>query len=114
MENDDLWFSFDKYEHIIACFIITIFVSLVCRRCRFPLIRRRCAVIGSIAALLAGATKEIADEFGFYWQSSGGSVKDAVADFVGIVVANLFLVRFGFWRRQVDLNRRPLDLDSMV
>lgn len=106
MEDEDKWLAADKYEHVLACFLIAIFVSAVSRRSRHPLLRRRSAMIGSIASLAAGAAKEAGDEFGF-WESAGGSVKDAVADLLGVVLANLFLACFPSSRRRADPDPDP-------
>ncbi|XP_059642073.1 uncharacterized protein LOC132284029 [Cornus florida] len=90
MENGDNWLAPDKLYHILFCFSITIIVSLLATRTRYPFLRRRSIWVGSIASLAAGAAKEAADEFGFF-KSAGASTKDAVADLLGILLAALAL-----------------------
>lgn len=102
MEVGDQWLAPDKYQHVLACFLITVFVSFVARRSRHPLLRRRSVMIGSMASLAAGAAKEAGDEIGLWWESAGGSAKDAVADLVGIALASLFLARFASSHWQSD------------
>ncbi|XP_047314668.1 uncharacterized protein LOC124918678 [Impatiens glandulifera] len=93
MENGDDWLAFDKLQHILFGFFIAVFVSLLVRRTRYPLLRRRSIWIGCISSFFAGAAKEIADEFGFF-NSAGASIKDAVADLVGILLAAVILSCF--------------------
>lgn len=114
MEEGDKWLALDKYEHVLACFLITVFVSSVARRSRHPFLRRRSAMIGSIVSLTAGAAKEAGDEIGLWWESAGASAKDAAADLVGIALANLFLARFASSRRLSDRDPDPDPGISMV
>ncbi|KAL6972884.1 hypothetical protein U1Q18_027060 [Sarracenia purpurea var. burkii] len=90
MENGDEWMAPDKLQHVLFCFVITIIVSLLASRTRYSFLRRRSAWFGSIASLVTGAAKEIADELGFF-KSAGASTKDAVADLLGIFLAVLVL-----------------------
>lgn len=90
MDTADGWLALDKLEHFLLCFFLTVIFSLLVARFRLSLIRNRSIWVGSILSLVAGAAKEIADEMG-YFQSSGGSVKDAIFDFLGTVVAALGL-----------------------
>lgn len=90
MENGDDWLAADKLYHVIFCFLISVISSLLAARTRYPFLRRRSIWIGSLVSLAAGAAKEFADEFG-YFKSAGASTKDAVADFIGILLAAMIL-----------------------
>ncbi|KAI7731397.1 hypothetical protein M8C21_011508, partial [Ambrosia artemisiifolia] len=88
MENGDDWLAHDKLQHFLLCFSITIIVSFLASRTKYSLLRHRSTSLASLLSLTAGAAKEFADELGFF-QSAGASVKDAVADIIGVVVAVL-------------------------
>ncbi|CAA0810097.1 Unknown protein [Striga hermonthica] len=90
MENDDGWLAIDKLEHLLFCFFISIVFSLLASKARYAVIRRRSILFGSIVSFAAGVAKEFADELGFF-QSSGASFKDAVADLVGILISAVVL-----------------------
>ncbi|XP_071728480.1 uncharacterized protein [Rutidosis leptorrhynchoides] len=104
MENGDDWLANDKLQHFLLCFFLTFLFSFFASR--FSLLRRRRLSIGCILSLTVGAAKEFADELGFF-NSAGASVKDAVADILGVLVAAIALY---FWnsicsRNRSDLNR---------
>ncbi|KAJ0693092.1 hypothetical protein HanPI659440_Chr15g0593251 [Helianthus annuus] len=107
MENGDDWLAHDKLQYFILCFTITIIVSFLASRTRYFLLRRRSISIGCVLSLTAGAAKEFADELGFF-KSAGGSVKDAVADIIGVLVAVIALNlwnSFCFHDRSVQLEQ---------
>ncbi|KAK4413985.1 hypothetical protein Salat_2811300 [Sesamum alatum] len=93
MENGDDWLAADKLYHVLFCFFIAFVTSLLAARTRYPFIRRRSIGVGSIVSFAAGAAKEFADELGFF-KSAGASPKDAVADFLGILLAVVMLYLF--------------------
>ncbi|XP_059303540.1 uncharacterized protein LOC132055633 [Lycium ferocissimum] len=66
MEDGDDWIAPDKLYHILFCFFIAIITTLVAERARYPFVRRRSILIGSIVSLAAGAAKEVADELGYF------------------------------------------------
>ncbi|XP_020587967.1 uncharacterized protein LOC110029847 [Phalaenopsis equestris] len=86
MEERDPWLAVDKFEHVFACFFISVLVAALASRSHRPFIRRRSVALGSITALAAGAAKEACDEIGL-WKSAGGSVRDAAADALGVALA---------------------------
>ncbi|CAK9186818.1 unnamed protein product [Ilex paraguariensis] len=90
MENGDDWLAQDKFHHVLFCFSVTIFFSLLATRTRYAFLRRWSLWVGSIISLIAGAAKEAADELGFF-KSAGASAKDAFADVLGILIAVLAL-----------------------
>ncbi|KAK4410645.1 hypothetical protein Sango_0137500 [Sesamum angolense] len=90
MENGDDWLAVDKLYHVLFCFFIAVVSSLLAARTRYPFIRRRSIWVGSVVSVAAGAAKEFADELGFF-KSAGASPKDAVADFIGILIAAVML-----------------------
>ena len=89
-DNEDPWWAPDKLYHLLFCFFLTFLFSSIAARTRYPFLRRHSIWVGSILSLLAGAAKEAADHLGFF-QSSGASAKDAVADFIGALIAYLVL-----------------------
>ncbi|KAJ0785989.1 hypothetical protein HanOQP8_Chr02g0049711 [Helianthus annuus] len=94
MENGDDWLAYDKLQHFILCFPIPIIVSLLASRTKYSLLHRRNISIGCdrcVLSLTAGAAKESADELGFF---KSASVKDAVADIIGVLVA---MIAFNIW-----------------
>lgn len=105
MENGDDWLAYDKLQHFLLCFFITIISSSLASRSPYSLLRRRSISVGCILSLFVGAAKEVADELGFF-KSAGSSAKDAVADIVGVIVAALALSLcnvFCFRHRSVTL-----------
>ncbi|KAK9690490.1 hypothetical protein RND81_09G131500 [Saponaria officinalis] len=98
-EGEDLWTATDKFYHVIFCFTLTLFFSLIVVNTRHRFLRRHSTVIAASLSLLAGAAKEFADHLGFF-QSSGASFKDSVADFAGVVIACLLLYLFKLFRRK--------------
>ncbi|XP_060205211.1 uncharacterized protein LOC132633035 [Lycium barbarum] len=86
MEDGDDWIAPDKVYHVLFCFFIAMITTVLAERARYPFIRRRSILIGSIVSLAAGAAKEVADELG-YFRSAGASTKDAVADVFGTLIA---------------------------
>ncbi|KAI7993055.1 hypothetical protein LOK49_LG12G00100 [Camellia lanceoleosa] len=80
----------NKLQHILFCFSITIIFSLRASLTRYSFLRRRTIWFRSIVSLSVGATKEVADELGFF-KSAEASAKDAVADLLGILLAVLVL-----------------------
>ncbi|CAI9113899.1 OLC1v1014599C1 [Oldenlandia corymbosa var. corymbosa] len=93
MENGDDWFALDKLYHLVFGFCTAIVFTLFANRTRYAFIRTRSIWVGSILSLLAGAAKETADEMG-YFKSAGASVKDAVFDLLGTLMAALALSIF--------------------
>lgn len=94
-ENDDgdPWLGADKFYHVVMCLSFTLLFYKLASLAPFPFLRRRAISIGSIASLLAGAAKEAADHLG-YFQSSGASFKDALADLLGVLIASFALSLF--------------------
>ncbi|KAL6141108.1 hypothetical protein ACLB2K_059399 [Fragaria x ananassa] len=90
MEDNDPWLARDKLYHFLFCFSLTLLFSTFSARTPYPFLRRHSIRVGSLLSLLAGAAKEFADELGFF-HSAGASAKDAVANFLGVVVASLLL-----------------------
>ncbi|KAE7995431.1 hypothetical protein FH972_000225 [Carpinus fangiana] len=97
--SKDPWWAPDKLYHLLFCFSLTLLFSSLATRTRYPFLRRHSIRVGSVLSLLSGAVKEAADHLGFF-KSSGASAKDAVADFIGVLIA--YLVRSAF-----DLSYRP-------
>ncbi|KAL4626644.1 uncharacterized protein LOC142633391 [Castanea sativa] len=96
-DNEDPWLAPDKLHHLLFCFSLTLLFSFLATRTRYPFLGRHSIRVGSILSLLAGAAKEAADHLG-YFQSSGASAKDAVADFIGVLIAYLVLsLASSFW-----------------
>ncbi|KAL2623595.1 hypothetical protein R1flu_003800 [Riccia fluitans] len=91
----DDWLAVDKFEHFAACLLITCFVArLAGRSTRF---RRWRIHLGALIGFAAGAAKEAADATGL-WGSAGASVRDGVADMIGVGGGVLFELLFSFWR----------------
>ncbi|KAI3759600.1 hypothetical protein L6452_07528 [Arctium lappa] len=97
MENGDDWLAYDKLQHFLLCFSITVIFSFLASRTRYSVLRRRSISVGCIVSLSVGAAKEVADELGFF-KSAGASAKDAVADIVGVSVAVIALTLWNFFR----------------
>ncbi|KAI3521174.1 hypothetical protein L1887_10635 [Cichorium endivia] len=97
MENGDDWLAYDKLQHFLLCFFITVISSYLASRARYSLLRRRSISVGCILSLFVGVAKEVADELGFF-KSAGASAKDAVADILGVFVAVLALSLFNVFR----------------
>ncbi|KAJ4959231.1 hypothetical protein NE237_026342 [Protea cynaroides] len=93
MENGDDWLALDKLYHVLFCFFISISVAALANRTRYPFLRRWSIWLGSLVSLAAGAAKEAGDEIGL-WKSAGGSVKDAIADLLGILISWVVLLLF--------------------
>lgn len=83
----DDWIGMDKLEHFGICFLIVILSALILRR---TAMQRWSTSIACILSLTAGAAKEVGDQMGL-WPSAGGSMKDAVADIVGVLLAAILL-----------------------
>ncbi|XP_024971230.1 uncharacterized protein LOC112510149 [Cynara cardunculus var. scolymus] len=96
MENGDDWLAYDKLQHFLLCFFITVIFSFLASRTRYSALRRRSISLGCILSLTVGAAKEVADELGFF-KSAGASTKDAVADIVGASVAVIALSLWNFF-----------------
>ncbi|XP_062008021.1 uncharacterized protein LOC133725022 [Rosa rugosa] len=90
MEDNDPWLARDKLYHLLFCFSLTLLFSTLAARTPYPFLRRHSIRVGSLLSLSAGAAKEFADELGFF-HSAGASAKDAVANFLGVVIASLLL-----------------------
>lgn len=101
MGDEDPWLAPDKLYHVLFCFSLNLLFSTVAALTPHPFLRRHYIVVGSIASLLAGAAKEIADELG-YFRSAGASAKDAVADLLGVVLASYVLSLVKLSPRQRD------------
>lgn len=82
--GEDLWTSTDKLYHVVFCFSLTIVFNLFFSH--HPLLRRSSLFMASCFSLLVGAAKEAVDHFG-YFNSSGASVFDGVADIFGVLLA---------------------------
>ncbi|GJV87153.1 hypothetical protein Tco_0785308 [Tanacetum coccineum] len=87
MNNNDDWLASDKIQHFVLCFLITIIVSIIASRTPYSLTRRHTISLASIVSLTVGAAKEVADELGFF-ESAGASAKDALADILGVFLAD--------------------------
>lgn len=94
MEDSDPWLAPDKLYHVLFCFSLTLLFSSLASLTRHPFLRHHSIWVGSIASLLAGAAKEVADDLGFF-PSAGASAKDAVADLLGVLIVSfsLFLIK---------------------
>ena len=90
MDENDPWFAPDKLYHLLFCFSLTLLFSTLAARTPYPFLRRHSIRVGSVLSLLAGAAKEFADELGFF-RSAGASAKDAVANFLGVLIGSLLL-----------------------
>ncbi|WCJ40399.1 hypothetical protein M5689_021318 [Euphorbia peplus] len=82
----DPWLASDKLYHLLFCLFLTIFFSKIASFSRYSFLRRQAVRIGSLLSLSAGAAKEAADQFGFF-PSAGASVRDAIADLLGVLIA---------------------------
>ena len=113
-EDTDPWLAADKAYHIVFCFVLTVVFYRVASLTPYPFLRRHAIPLGSIASLLAGAAKEAADHLG-YFRSAGASVKDAVADLLGVIIASsalsLYTLRI---RRSLPLPDQHLRGISLV
>ncbi|KAG6541486.1 hypothetical protein Mapa_017160 [Marchantia paleacea] len=93
----DNWLALDKVEHFAACFLITSLVAHLAGRTR---LRRWRIMVGALVGLVAGAAKEAGDATGI-WLSAGASVKDGVADIIGVAAAVLLNVFLSpLWRQK--------------
>lgn len=90
MDENDPWLAPDKLYHLLFCFSLTLLFSTFAARTPYPFLRRHSIRVGSVLSLLAGAAKEFADELGFF-RSAGASAKDAVANFLGVLIGSLLL-----------------------
>lgn len=88
----DPWLGMDKLYHLLISFFLTFLFYAFASLTPF---RRHAISIGSIFSLLAGAAKEAADHLG-YFRSSGASLRDALADILGVFIASLALSLFPF------------------
>ncbi|KAK9130444.1 hypothetical protein Sjap_010931 [Stephania japonica] len=116
MENngDDEWLALDKLEHVLFCFIVSIFVASLASLTRFSLLRRWSIWIGSLASIAAGAAKEAGDEIGL-WHSAGASSKDAVADLLGAAIAAVVLSAWRWWSPRRSRKIKPdEELEELV
>ncbi|KAK9664516.1 hypothetical protein RND81_14G047700 [Saponaria officinalis] len=89
-KGEDLWTGTDKFHHLILCFTLTLFFSLLVVHTHHHFLRRHSTIIAASFSLLVGVAKEFADHLG-YFRSSGASFKDCVADFAGVIIACLLL-----------------------
>ncbi|XWS16528.1 hypothetical protein CRYUN_Cryun34aG0096400 [Craigia yunnanensis] len=95
-DNDkDPWLAPDKLYHFLFCFFLTILFSTLASLSRYPFLRNRSIRVGSIISLVVGASKEAADQLGFF-PSAGASARDAVADLLGVLIAAMAL---SLWKR---------------
>ncbi|KAH1207297.1 hypothetical protein GmHk_15G042440 [Glycine max] len=93
MESDrDPWLGMDKLYHVLMCFSLTFLFYALASLTPYPY-RRYAISIGSVLSLLAGAAKEAADHLG-YFRSSGASLRDALADILGVCIASFALSLF--------------------
>jgi uncharacterized protein YfiM (DUF2279 family) len=113
MEWEDEWWAIDKAQHLVACFLIALLAAALAGRSRHHSVRHQSAGIGSVASLFAGAVKEAGDEIGL-WRSAGGSVKDAAADLLGVVLALIVLKLWQGWVRSTRQRRDEDEGVSMV
>ncbi|XXG64592.1 hypothetical protein AAC387_Pa05g2498 [Persea americana] len=111
--GEDEWFARDKLYHVLFCFFISIFFSSLCYRTPHPFLRRWSISLGSLVSLSAGAAKEAGDHIGL-WSSSGASLKDAVADLLGILLASISLSSFRRFSRAKFHEDAPIRRVSMV
>lgn len=91
----DPWFAADKLEHLLACFAVTLQCTYLASR-----VRRLSgwkATLGAAAGLLLGSVKEAADYLQVW--SNKASIRDAVADGAGVVLAICFVQMFLKWKR---------------
>ncbi|MED6143567.1 hypothetical protein PIB30_007513 [Stylosanthes scabra] len=86
----DPWLAPDKAYHVIFCFVLTFLFHGAASFIPHPFLRRHSIPLASIASLLAGAAKEAADQLG-YFRSAGASLKDALADLLGVILASSLL-----------------------
>ncbi|TKY48023.1 hypothetical protein E2542_SST25437 [Spatholobus suberectus] len=88
--DPDPWLGVDKVYHVLMCVCFTfVFYALA----SLTPYRRHAISIGSMVSLLVGAAKEAADHLG-YFRSSGASLKDALADLLGVCIASFALSLF--------------------
>eukprot|EP00271_Cylindrocystis_brebissonii_P009486 TRINITY_DN24383_c0_g1_i1.p1 TRINITY_DN24383_c0_g1~~TRINITY_DN24383_c0_g1_i1.p1 ORF type:complete len:122 (+),score=1.56 TRINITY_DN24383_c0_g1_i1:221-586(+) len=102
----DAWLASDKLQHVAACAFIAVFISTIVHFF-IPRIRNWSLLIGCVCSALTGGAKEFSDYLGFY--SSGASLKDALADLVGILLAVSIWVAF---RRILGIPGLPLAKSS--
>ncbi|KAL2332515.1 hypothetical protein Fmac_020096 [Flemingia macrophylla] len=90
----DPWLGLDKAYHVVMCLSLTFLFYALASLTPY---RRHAISIGSLLSLLAGAAKEAADHLG-YFRSSGASIRDALADLLGVFIASftLSLLRCSF------------------
>ncbi|XP_042483436.1 uncharacterized protein LOC122063800 [Macadamia integrifolia] len=105
MENGDDWLAPDKLYHVLFCFFIAITVASLAYRTRYPFLRRWSIWLGSLVSLFAGVAKEAGDEIGI-WESAGASVKDVIADLMGIFMSLVVLLLV----KSVSLRRKSEEL----
>ncbi|RDX65173.1 hypothetical protein CR513_56196, partial [Mucuna pruriens] len=87
---EDAWLGIDKVYHVVMCLCLTFLFYALASLTPY---RRHAISIGSMVSLLAGAAKEAADHLG-YFRSSGASLKDALADILGVFIASFALSLF--------------------
>ncbi|CAG9466467.1 unnamed protein product [Pedinophyceae sp. YPF-701] len=107
----DPWLARDKVEHVLSCVLVTAVTALACRsykpvRARLPAWALRCppAWLGAAAGAAVGALKELGD--GLQWWPGRASIRDGVADVVGVVLG-VVLVRVLDARRGENARRTP-------
>ncbi|XP_022724481.1 uncharacterized protein LOC111281120 [Durio zibethinus] len=93
--DKDPWLAPDKLYHFLFCFFLTVLFATLASLSRYPFLRNHSIRVGSILSLVAGAAKEAADQLGFF-PSAGASARDAVADFLGVMIAAMAL---SLWKR---------------
>ncbi|KAL1298021.1 uncharacterized protein LOC107459620 [Arachis duranensis] len=86
----DPWLAADKAYHVMFCFVLTFLFHSAASLTPHPFLRRQSIPLASMASLLAGAAKEAADHLG-YFRSAGASLKDALADLLGVILATSLL-----------------------
>ncbi|BAT91449.1 hypothetical protein LR48_Vigan05g226400 [Vigna angularis] len=88
----DPWLGIDKLYHLLMSFFLTFLFYAFASLTRY---RRHAISIGSLLSLFAGAAKEAADHLG-YFRSSGASLRDALANILGVCIASFALSLFPF------------------
>lgn len=88
--HGDPWFALDKAEHFVACFAITVAAATVLGFVRKELRGWLRLALGSLLGLTAGALKEVGDATHLL-PSDGASIKDGVADVLGVSCAAIVL-----------------------
>ena len=84
MADFDPWLAHDKLQHFLVCAAITAGVAFLAARSKrlYPW----SLTLGCFAAITAGIAKEIMDDLHVF-ESRGASLRDFIADLVGVVVA---------------------------